>query len=254
MKFTMNWHDRFSIQLEWTRELRNLIYTHLKIQNSSKILESGCGTGALLTELGSRFKCELYGIDIDEKRLDIAKKEMDGKDIKAQLTKNTILNTKYKESTFDFIFTHYFFLWIEDLEGAFNELHRILKQEGKLIILAEPDYGGLIEEPDFNLKQAIQSNLIKQGSNPNVGREIPKYLKNKFVIHEQFTSSIPWLALNRKTELLQEIRFFEKILIDENYNTKIVREHIEKYNYFLYIPVFTYILNKDTNTSKDPEF
>ncbi|MHA1451961.1 MAG: class I SAM-dependent methyltransferase [Promethearchaeota archaeon] len=244
MNIKTDWHNRFSTQLKWTIPLRDVIYSDLNITSSSTILEPGCGTGALLIELGKRFHCDLHGLDIDAHRLSLAKRNLTENHIPAILKKANVVKTGYKNESFDFIFTHYLFLWVDDLQSAFNELHRILKPEGKLIILAEPDYGGLIEKPDSNLKNALQSNLRKQGSNPNVGREIPQYWKNQFEIETPYTSSIPWLPINRKSQLLQEAKFLETILQDENFEANTMKNAIKMENYFLYIPVFTYVLKK----------
>ena len=244
MNTKTDWHNRFSTQLKWTIPLREVIYDDLKITQTAKILEPGCGTGALLMELGNKFHCELHGIDIDANRLEIVKKNLTEKHIPSTLKKENVLNTGYKDESFNFIFTHYLFLWIDELQGVFNELHRILKPDGRIIILAEPDYGGLIEEPDSNLKNAIQSNLRKQGSNPNVGRVIPQYWRNLFKIIDQYTSSIPWLPLNRQSQLLKEAKFLETILQNENFDAKKMKSAIKNKKYFLYIPVFTYILEK----------
>jgi ubiquinone/menaquinone biosynthesis C-methylase UbiE len=239
-----DWHDRFTTQLKWTLPLRDIIYSELNISPSTKIFEPGCGTGALLLELGTKFHCDLYGCDIDSARLNLAKETLDSKGISVSLTERNALKTLYPPNFFDYIFTHYLFLWIENLSKVFSEFHRILKPNGKLIILAEPDYGGVIEEPNTNLKNAIQINLKKQGANPNICRFLPKYWIGKFKIMNQFSSSIPWLASDKKRELLEEIRFLSSILEGENVNFFTLQSAVVNDEYFLYVPVFTFILEK----------
>ena len=70
-----DWHERFSSQLFWTTELRDYIFKKIgnngnqcveNLQNQShqqaqqELLEIGCGTGALLTEIGRKYKFDLF--------------------------------------------------------------------------------------------------------------------------------------------------------------------------------------------------
>ncbi|MCK7482052.1 MAG: class I SAM-dependent methyltransferase [Candidatus Moduliflexus flocculans] len=47
----MNWHARYSQQAKWTRNLRAYIFDKIKLDDATRVLEVGCGTGAILSEL-----------------------------------------------------------------------------------------------------------------------------------------------------------------------------------------------------------
>ncbi len=47
----MNWHTRYTQQAKWTRDLRAYIFNKIKLNESNRVLEVGCGTGAILSEL-----------------------------------------------------------------------------------------------------------------------------------------------------------------------------------------------------------
>jgi len=240
----IDWNIRFSEQLKWTYEFRNHIYKIINLETKTNLLEIGCGTGALLKEIGKKFKLELYGIDIDKNRLKISKENLKKEGIKANLQYMDILNNNFEDERFEVIITHYLFLWIKDLEKCFNEIHRILKKEGILLILAEPDYGGLIGFPETGLKDALISNLTNSGADAKVGRKLNQFFSQKFDIIEEYCTSIPWVSNNNKDNLLKEMKFFKKILTEQKWDFIQTKNSIELNKYFLFIPVFTYYLRK----------
>jgi ubiquinone/menaquinone biosynthesis C-methylase UbiE len=44
----MNWHNRFLQQAGWTRDLRTYLFAQAGIERARRVLEVGCGTGAVL--------------------------------------------------------------------------------------------------------------------------------------------------------------------------------------------------------------
>ena len=171
MTDNINWHDRFTNQLKWTKELREYIYKVFDFNKYKKILEIGCGTGALLLELGQKFDLELHGIDIDSQRIEMAKKNLIQANVRATVRNEDVLTCAYPNGSFGAVVTNLFFLWIKHLEPVFQKIHDLLVKNGNLVIFAEPDYGGLIEYPETGLKQALISNLRRSGANPDVGKK-----------------------------------------------------------------------------------
>ena len=247
----IDWHNRFQNQLKWTSELRHNIYNLIKLSNyppEARVLEIGCGTGALLLELGTKYSLKLFGIDVDAERLVMAKQNLNKMGIKAELSLMNIETSTFPDGAFDLIVTNLVFLWINDLDKAFEQLHRILKKGGFLLILTEPDYGGLIEYPETGVKDALISNLKELGADPEVGRKLNGYFSknNKFSVFQQYSSSVPWIAnsLTMKKSLKLELDFFKNLLGKDKFNTNQMKESIDKGDYFLYNPAFSYILKK----------
>jgi len=245
MNIMIDWQQRFEEQLKWTKDFRNYLFSKIDLKNVRTVLDIGCGTGNLLIELGKKYNFELYGIDINENRLKIADKWLKRQKIRANLYHMDLLDNNLKSERFDLILTHLFFLWVKDHEKAFYEIHRLLKESGTLLILAEPDYGGLIEYPDTGLKKALINSLKKEGADPFIGRKLQCFFKSKFKIKEAFTLSIPWLSYNNREGLKKEIEFFEELLKDEpQFNLNELIKSINTENYFLFNPVFSYFLSK----------
>ena len=239
----IDWSTRFSEQLKWTYEFRSQLYKKINLGTKANLLEIGCGTGELLKEIGKEFKLDLYGIDIDENRLKTAEINLKKENISANLHYMDILNNNFEDEKFEVISTHYLFLWIKDLEKCFEEIQRILKKSGILLILAEPDYGGLIEYPNTGLMDALISNLKDCGADPEVGRKLNQFFFQRFEIIEQYCTSIPWIS-NNKDNLLKEMKFLKEVLSEDKLNFKAMKTSIENDKYFLFIPVFSYFLKK----------
>ena len=111
----------------------------VNIDESSKILDVGTGTGNLLAFLEKKNKkLDLYGIDISEKMLSVARKKVRY----AHFFKLSVLdiNKKFKESSFDYIFVIDAFHHFPEQEEVMHNFHKILKNRGALII-TELDFG-----------------------------------------------------------------------------------------------------------------
>jgi len=239
-----DWEDYFNKELRWTAHLRDRLYEKSNITQKRNLLEIGCGSGELLKEIGVKFNLKLFGIDISKEKIQYATQNLKKNMIDAKLSNMNLLNNTFNNQMFDVIITHFLFLWVKDLSRAFNQIHRILKKDGILLIFGEPDYGGLIEHPDTNLYKELTSSLKKLGADPEIGRKLNKFFVNKFRVEEHFCTSFQWIPALNKNELLEEVEFFKEKLNIKKFNSDLMRSSIEEEKYFLFVPVFSYYLKK----------
>ena len=136
-----------------------------------RLLDVGMGHGRLLKELNElNPKIQLFGIDISEKMIALAKTNL--KEIPATLHQGNILSTLFNNEYFDLITcTGSFYLWNSPVE-ALNEIHRILKPE-KYAILFESHK----EYNEKDLKEGIRSNL--QNESFFNRKMVPSFLKKQ---------------------------------------------------------------------------
>jgi len=162
--------NRFLIQAQWTRALRLYFFELLNIQQMGKILDMGCGTGALLPDLQSLSPADIFGSDILEEHLLVARQACPD----CHLNSADVHHLPYPDNIYDLVLSHYFLMWVENPTKAVEEMIRITKPGGYIVAFAEPDYGGRIDfPPEFNAMKDYQiSGLLKAGADPRMGRKL----------------------------------------------------------------------------------
>ena len=72
----MNWHHRYLQQAAWTSDLRAYLFDKTGLTQARRVLEVGCGTGAILSTLqtsaSSSRTMSLHGLDLDAAALNEA--------------------------------------------------------------------------------------------------------------------------------------------------------------------------------------
>ena len=239
-----DWEEYFNHELTWTAHIRDRLYDKANLSQKKALLEIGCGSGELLKEIGIQFNLKLYGIDINQNKIKYAKENLRKNRIDAKLSVMNILDNQFQSQMFDVVITHFLFLWVKDLRECFNQIHRILKPDGVLLIFGEPDYGGLVEYPDTNLKKELFSQMKNFGADPEVGRKLNQFFLGKFNIEEHFCTSFPWISKMNKSQLLNDMNFFKEKLNTKKFDSDLMKKSIEEEKYFLFIPVFSYFLKR----------
>lgn len=171
----INWHKRFVQQANWTRELREYLYTHAKLNQAQRVLEVGCGTGVLLEELQKRVPL-VFGLDIDHKRISLTTRKKNGNN----LTCADAIFLPYSGNTFNITLCHFLLLWVNDPSQVVNEMTRVTYPGGTVLALAEPDYGGRIDYPEelIALGKWQSRSLKYQGADPLIGRKLAKIFQH----------------------------------------------------------------------------
>jgi ubiquinone/menaquinone biosynthesis C-methylase UbiE len=149
----MNWHERYTRQASWTRELRSYLFDKTRLRDARRVLEVGCGTGAILSALpnanqrGSdkfdRHGPRIHGLDLDAAAL----RECCEHETAAYLTRGDALSLPYPAGLFDIAYCHFLLLWVAQPLQALHEMKRVTAHPGYVLALAEPDYAARQDEP-----------------------------------------------------------------------------------------------------------
>ncbi|GMV92203.1 MAG: hypothetical protein AMXMBFR82_19810 [Candidatus Hydrogenedentota bacterium] len=79
----------------------------------------------------------------------------------------------FADAAFDLVFTQMFFLWAQPLDQILTEIRRVLADDGYLIAVAEPDYGGAIVHPsNSQVIHEIADALQAEGADAHIGRKL----------------------------------------------------------------------------------
>ena len=169
--------DRYSLQTEWTRPLREYIMKKLPRGKRISILEVGSGTGALIRSIRSELAERVVfiaGADQDP--------EVNG--FAAERGGAVFITAKgeqlpFGDGCFDFVCCHFLLLWNSDPAAILREMRRVTVSSGICAALAEPCYAEMQAAPDPLYKLACRQReaLAAQGADTGTGRELGRYFR-----------------------------------------------------------------------------
>ena len=131
----MNWHSRYLQQAAWTRDLRAYLFEQAGLVNARRVLEVGCGTGAILRELSAH---SLHGLDLESASLAECKIHAPA----VSLTRGDGFSLPYADKSFDIAYCHFLLLWVNDPLQVVREMARV---SDVVLALAEPDYSQRVD-------------------------------------------------------------------------------------------------------------
>lgn len=158
------------------KEIKNRIIASLQLKKGEKVLDFGCGTGTSLLLAHKAFPGSLlYGCDVDPKIFSIAQAKLP-KEIKLSLHPSGAL--PYPDNSFDKIICTWVFhhLREKDKKLAVNELFRVLKPQGKLVLGDWGKPANLLMSFLYYILQLVDN---FKTSNYNRRGELQRLFKNK---------------------------------------------------------------------------
>lgn len=162
----MNWHKRFLQQAGWTQELRGYLLAQAGLSHARRLLEVGCGTGAVLVSIPGDNAIR-FGLDLDFERIAAARRNVPG----ASLACADALRLHYAARSFDLTCCHFFLLWVREPLQALLEMKRVTRSGGAILAFAEPDHTARIDKPASlaPLGRWQAESLRLQGADPALG-------------------------------------------------------------------------------------
>jgi SAM-dependent methyltransferase len=164
------WHDRFTNQARWTQSLRQHLFRLAKLDQAQRVLEVGCGSGAVLREVPQYTRGDVFGLDIDKGHLNMAMRNIPG----INLVQADAHNLPFAKACFDLTFCHFLLLWVAQPAQVLQRMKEVTRPGGFVAALAEPDYGGRIDYPTAfaDLGRSQTQALLAQGADPLIGRQL----------------------------------------------------------------------------------
>jgi len=134
---------------------------------NKKVLDVGCGDGKLSMGVLKRTRAkELIGIDLSKEKISKAKEIQDSR---LEFIVSDASNLPFDNEEFDIIFSNIAFQQFKDKEKSLNEMYRVLKDKGEVIINFIESKSEVLKETirileeDFNIKSnKKESKIIRQ--------------------------------------------------------------------------------------------
>jgi SAM-dependent methyltransferase len=172
----MDWHRRYLQQASWTRPLRDYLLEESLLGGADRVLEVGCGTGAVLIDVARHADSStgrqpsLFGLDLLAPPLKSAQMYIP----ETILTQGDAHQLPFANHSFEITLCHFLLLWLSDPLGAIREMGRVTRPSGHVLALAEPDYTRRVDGPAelALLGQLQQRALWMQGADASIGSRI----------------------------------------------------------------------------------
>ncbi len=97
------------------------------------VLDVGCGTGNFSLKL-ARLGLKVTGIDVSAEMLNVAKKKAEAQDLTINFLEMDAQNMEFPDGFFDGVFSLAALEFIQKPDKALDEMFRVLKKDGRLLI------------------------------------------------------------------------------------------------------------------------
>lgn len=125
----------FNTDKRWRRKLVKKIKKEIDENSINNILDIATGTGDLAFALSQLPKTKVTGVDISVEMLNIARKKAIRRNSQIEWMEGDSEDLPYENDQFDFVTVAFGVRNFENLNKGINEIHRVLKNNGKLYIL-----------------------------------------------------------------------------------------------------------------------
>jgi len=215
----------FAHQALRTSAIRRELYRRAGIQRMKSILDAGCGTGEITSQLREITTANVTGVDIEEIFIKCARSNYGGVDFRC----SDCASLPYEDCCFDMVTFHFFLMWAQKPSRVIGELLRVLKRGGVLLACAEPDYGGIIEYPENReFRKAEEEALRARGADTKIGRKLGFLLREAGLSVNQgvFASVIEGRQLVEDLRFMKDfyLRDFTQIMDEKRARTLIEKE------------------------------
>jgi ubiquinone/menaquinone biosynthesis C-methylase UbiE len=145
--------ERLLAQAEHWRD--ELILSGTELAPGTRLLEVGCGVGAVLAILGQAFPAvELTGVDVEERQLETARAHFAALGLEADFRRADALDLPFEDGSFDHVWMMWFLEHLDDPVGALREARRVLVPR-RAVTAIEVDYNTVWSSPPSDDLQTL---------------------------------------------------------------------------------------------------
>lgn len=171
--FDSSEQQRLIQQAEYWRT--KLIRPGLEYRAGQRVLDVGCGVGAVLRVLAAEFPgIMLAGIDLEPRQVEFARSYLSSEGLDADLRIGDGAHLPWPDGAIDHVYMMWFIEHLRDGLPVLREARRVLRPGGTAAI-AETDYTHFKVYPlsdDWDLVEAAQYEHFRRHGNPIAGRRL----------------------------------------------------------------------------------
>jgi ubiquinone/menaquinone biosynthesis C-methylase UbiE len=140
---------------------RRLIADGTTLGPGTRLLELGCGVGAVLAVLGQEFPgVHLHGLDIEPKQLEYARGHLRRAGVEATLEEGDATAVPFDDESFDHVWMMWFLEHVSDPLAVLREARRVLVPGGAVTAI-EVDYSTARAEPSTPAFEALVEAMVR---------------------------------------------------------------------------------------------
>lgn len=157
--YTAEEQERLVAQAEHWRD--ELILPGTTLRSGTRLLDVGCGVGAVLGILGTSFPgVELAGVDYEERQIEAARDHLSSLGLQADLRRADAVDLPHGDGSFDDVWMMWLLEHVADPVAALREARRVLVPDGELTAI-EVDYNSVWALPWSGVLEALFASVAR---------------------------------------------------------------------------------------------
>ncbi len=163
------------------------IVSGLELNEGAKVLDVGCGDGALLGEFAKRFDFALYGADVNENAVKLAKEMFDKYSLAGSFEKIEPYSYPFGDDSFDLVVSTDVIEHVRFPEKLLSEVKRVLKPGGYFIVTT-PNRFSKIPESNLHVCEWFPEEF-EEMLTPFFGEPVKKIFSHPLFLYELYVYS-----------------------------------------------------------------
>jgi SAM-dependent methyltransferase len=203
-------HQHYLLQASWLAPSRRYLFRKAGVAGRRRILDLGCGSGVIAEELRRACGRPVLAVDREPALTELARGLYPGNEYLAGDERRLLRDGR----RFDLVVISFVLLWQRRPLPFLKRLRALLDEGGALLVLAEPDYGCRVDQPEglAFLGAIFAGHIRRQGGDPNVGRRLASLLRRAgFRAQVELASILDFPRRETGAEWEREWRFWRDL-------------------------------------------
>ena len=168
---TDDWVRKLKQQARDSRDYRHRLYEQVGLKDAARVLDVGCGTGAVTLDIAEHTSGQVVGVDIDTEKLEEAKRSL-GHLPDVSFQEADAQDLPFDDGTFDLVIFNLLLIYVPDKLRALHEMARVTRSGGTVLATCEPDYAGEVVYPEDPFRPIMRADLEAKGADLETGRKL----------------------------------------------------------------------------------